>query len=102
MMNKFFEAFEDYCKSPGVDSGKAKSYARAIEYLCNYLKIDVIDRNAVIRIKAIEDSINDKNSALYKDLLSFLSGRRQSSYLSKGFVKAALKYFFEYCSKNVD
>ena len=58
----------------------------------------IINRDTIL----YRSRINDKNSALYKDLLSFLSGRRQSSYLSYGFIKAALKYFFEYCSKNVD
>ena len=38
-MQEFFKKFEDYCKTPGVDSGKARSYAKAIEYLCDYLKI---------------------------------------------------------------
>lgn len=33
MMKEFFIQFEEYCKTPGVDSGKARSYAKAIEYL---------------------------------------------------------------------
>ena len=97
-MRNFLKQFEDYCKTPGVDSGKARSYAFAIEYLCDYLKITVINNETASYIKSIEDSINNKNSFLYQDLLSFLTGRKQSSYLSKGYIKAALKYLFEYFS----
>ena len=46
-MQEFFRQFEDYCKTPGVDSGKARSYAKAIEYLCDYLKITEIDAQSV-------------------------------------------------------
>ncbi len=97
-MKTFLKQFEDYCKTPGIDSGKARSYAFAIEYLCDYLKITILDTKSVSYIKSIEDSINDKNSFLYQDLLSFLTSRRQSSYLSKGYIKAALKYLFKFFS----
>ena len=50
-MQEFFKKFEDYCKTPGVDSGKARSYAKAIEYLCDYLKITAIDIQSVSLIK---------------------------------------------------
>lgn len=77
-MEKFLAQFEEYCITPGVDSGKARSYAKAIEYLCDYLKISVINEETALRIHSIEDSIYDKNSEVYKDLLSFLSNRGQS------------------------
>ena len=95
-MEKFLVQFEEYCITPGVDSGKARSYAKAIEYLCDYLKISVINEETALRIRNIENSIHDKDSETYKDLLSFLSNRGQKSYLTKGFIKAALKYFFEF------
>ena len=44
----------------------------------------------------LEESIKEKNSSFYQGFLKFLSGRRQKSYLEKGFVSAALKYFFAY------
>ena len=53
-MQEFFRQFEDYCKTPGVDSGKARSYAKAIEYLCDYLKITAIDVQSVSSIKELE------------------------------------------------
>lgn len=95
-MEKFLAQFEEYCITPGVDSGKARSYTKAIEYLCDYLKISAINEETTLRIRSIENSIYDKNSEVYKDLLFFLSNRGQKSYLTKGFIKAALKYFFEF------
>ena len=95
-MQKFLADFEEYCITPGVESGKARSYAKAIEYLCDYINITVIDAAAIAYIKTIENDVKDKNSALYKDLLVFLSGRGQKSYLTKGWIRAALKHFFDF------
>lgn len=95
-MQNFLKKFEDFCKTPGIESGKSRSYANAIAYLCDYLKISVLDTKSISHIKSIQNEINDKNSALYKDLLSFLSSRNQKSYLSKGYIKAALKYLFDF------
>lgn len=95
-MQKFLADFEEYCITPGVESGKARSYAKAIEYLCDYLNITVIDAAAIAYIKTIENDVKDKNSTLYKDLLVFLSGRGQKSYLTKGWIRAALKHFFDF------
>lgn len=95
-MEKFLIQFEEYCKTPGVDSGKARSYAKAIKYLCDYLNISVLNKETVLRIRSIENDINDKDSKLYQDLLSFLSKRRQKSYLIGGFISAALRYLFEF------
>ena len=96
MFKEFFAEFEDYCKTPGVDSGKASSYAKAIKYLCEYLKITDIDVKSVALIKSLENDLYDKHSALYQNLLLFLIGRGQRSYLENGYVKASLKYFFAF------
>lgn len=96
MLNDFFLDFEEYCKTPGVDSGKARSYAKAIEYLCDFLKINEIDIQSIARIKSIESDIYNKSSILYQELLLFLVGRGQRSYLEKGYIKASLKYFFAF------
>ena len=100
-MKKFFAQFTDFCKTPGVDSNKAKSYSKAIEYLCDYLNITIIDVQAVEKIKSIEGYISDKNSAFYSELLNFLTERKQKSYLDNGFIRAALKPFFEFATRNV-
>lgn len=96
MLNEFFTEFEDYCKTPGIESGKARSYAKAIEYLCEYLKISEIDVQSISLIKSLEKDICDKNSSLYQSLLLFLIGRGQRSYLERGYIKASLKYFFAF------
>lgn len=96
MLNEFLSQFEDYCKTPGVDSGKARSYVKAIEYLCDYLKITDIDAQSVALIKSLEIDLNNKKSPLYQSLLLFLVGRGQKSYLEKGYIKASLKYFFAF------
>lgn len=95
-MQEFFLQFQEYCKTPGVDSGKARSYAKAIEYLCDYLKISIIDIQSVALIKSLENDICNRNSDIYKSFLLFLIGRGQRSYLENGYVKAALKYFFAF------
>ena len=100
MKTTLFEQFEEYCVTPGIDSGKASSYLRAIQYLCDYLNISKIDVQTVSVIKGIENAINDKNSWEYQNLLLFLKGRRQKSYLEGGFIKAALPYFFAFCKEN--
>lgn len=96
MMQEFLKEFEEYCKTPCVDSGKARSYANAIAYLCDYLKITAIDEQSVAYLKSVENNIKDKNSALYKSLLLFLAGRGQQSYLSKGWIRAGLSHFFKF------
>ena len=100
MNQSFFEQFKEYCITPNIDSGKASSYSRAIRYLCDYLNISYIDQHAITMLKGIENAINDKNSSEYGNLLAFLAGRRQKSYLEGGFIRAALPYFFAFCKKN--
>lgn len=95
-MEKFLAQFEEFCQTPGIESGKARSYAKAIEYLCDYLNITTIDSHAIARIRSIENVVKDKNSAFYGDLLLFLSIRGQKSYLSKGWIRAGLKHFFDF------
>lgn len=95
-MQNFERDFEEFCKSPGVDSGKARSYAKAVRYLCDYMEIYEMNDEAINKIKLIENNIKDKNSSFYRGLLKFLSDRRQKSYLEKGFISAALNYLFVY------
>lgn len=95
-METFEKDFEEFCKSPNIDSGKARSYAKAIQYICDYMGIHKINQESINKIISIENHISDKNSAFYKDLLMFLNGRRQSSYLEGGFIRAAIKYLYEY------
>lgn len=95
-MEEFLHKFEDYCKTPGVESGKARSYAKAIQYLCDYLGIIEITEESVSAIKELEYVIYDKHSEFYNNFLAFLINRGQKSYLENGYVKAALKYLFAF------
>lgn len=93
--------FESYCQTPGVPSGKARSYLKAIEYLCDYLEITSIDEKSIEKIKSIEQFLSNPNSEFYKSLLLFLSNRKQSSYLLNGFIKAALCYLYKFYELNM-
>ena len=95
-MRKLLSEFEKYCEKPGVTSNKASSYAKAIQYLCDYLDISVMDQQALDKIKAVENEINAKSGSVYSDLLLFLEKRRQKSYLENGFIRAALKPFYAF------
>lgn len=95
-MQNFEKDFEGFCKSPYVNSGKARSYVKAIRYLCDYMEIYEINDESINKIRLVEGDIKDKNSSFYQGLLVFLSGRRQRSYLENGFISAALKYLFVY------
>ena len=99
-MQNFEKEFEEFCKSPGIDSGKARSYVKAIRYLCDYMEIYEINDTTINEIGLVENSIKDKNSLFYRELLEFLNERRQKSYLEKGFISAALRYLFLYARKN--
>lgn len=95
-MNQFFIDFEEYCKSPRLNSNKAKSYANAIKYLCSFLNITTINEQAYLEFQQTSLLIKDKSSDFYNNLLDFLNNRTQSSYLLKGFIQAALSYFFRF------
>lgn len=95
-MQNFERDFEEFCKSPSIESGKARSYANAIRYLCDYMGISEMNMEAVNKIRQVESDIRDKESPFYHSLLDFLSTRRQKSYLEKGFISAAIKYLFSY------
>ena len=69
-MQEFFNQFEEYCKTPGVDSGKARSYAKAIEYLCDYLNITSIDAQSIALIKELE------NDAYWKGFCKILKTKK--------------------------
>ena len=99
-MRYTLEKFETFCTTPGVESGKARSYHNAIQYLCDFLNIKIIDEESVITIKSINKFVTDSNSDFYKNLLTFLKDRRQSSYLEKGYIRAALPQFFKFLNND--
>ena len=96
--------FYVYCKTPGIDSGKSQSYVNAIQYLCDFLGVHQINEQIVAKFRSLEVEIYRSNNATRIKLLTFLECRHQSSYLTGGFIRAALKYFYpfweEYKNKN--
>lgn len=95
-MNNLLSAFEIFCKTPGIESGKAQSYANAIQYLCDFLEIKQIDEQSVEKFKNLELHIYRANDEIRNNLLIFLERRNQKSYLTGGFIKAALNYFYPF------
>ena len=89
-LNVFLEEFEFFCTNH-VHSNKSISYKLAIKYICEFLNICVMNQDAYDLILKTRISLQDENSATYKKCLEFLTRRRQSSYLEKGFISAAVK-----------
>lgn len=102
-LEDFKKEFKIFCIDPhNPDSKKPGSYARAIEYLCVFLKKEYIDSETITLIKDKEDDIKNKQSDFYSQLKAFLKnrsqrdGKTQESYLENGFIRAAIPYLFEY------
>lgn len=93
------DEFVNYCETPGVGAtGKGTSYRNAIQYLCDYLGINVgtFSSDDLSLIKSKEKEISNSGSDFYKNLLTYLISRGRRSYLSSGFIRAALPYFYSY------
>ncbi len=89
--------FKKYCTEKyGSRTGTAVSYTNAIKYLFEYLHMENIDNESVLELRSIETNIRNTNSSLYKDILEFFVTRGQSSYIEKGFLKAAIPVLYEY------
>lgn len=93
--NNFLDDFEEYCTNEIV-SGKARSYKLAIKYLCDYLKITQFDNESIAKIENTANLLKDYNSSTYQEVLSFLTKRRQSSYLLKGRINAGVNQFLRF------
>ncbi len=98
-MDNFYNNFEIFCTVPGIKSGKAKSYANAIKYLCDFLQVSPLNSEFINNIDKISLKVSNKNCKFYQDFLSFLIKRNQGSYLSNGYVKAAIPQFKLFNSK---
>ena len=95
-LHNLLKSFYAYCKTPGIDSGKAQSYVNAIQYLCDFLGVYQINELIVAKFKSLEIEFSRSNNATRIKLLNFLERRRQSSYLTGGFIRAALRYFYPF------
>lgn len=98
--NTFEQKFVPFCETPGIDSGKARSYYLAIVYLAEYLNIHDLNKENVRLILGKEGDIRDGSCKFYLELLKWLELRHQKSYLAKGYIKAALPYFRDFVKQN--
>lgn len=93
--------FSDYCETPEVGAtGKGPSYENGIRYLCNYLGIDTqnISADDFNLIKSKEVFLRTRGSTFYDKFLSYLEKQHRTSYLTRGFIRAALPYFYKFCN----
>ena len=101
-MKEFVKSFRSYykkvfvSKETGKPTGTANSYAKAVEYLCLFLKIPKIDLSAINKLQKVEADIKNINSKLYKDFYKFLTERNAVSYLEKKFVSASFPKLYDF------
>ena len=98
----FLEGFADFCESPEFGkTGKGSSYVKAIQYLCDFLNINLqsFTKDDLAIIKSHENDISSKHCDFYNDLLIDLENKNHRSYLASGYIKAALPYFYAFCEK---
>lgn len=94
-IDRILDDFEEYCTNQIV-SGKARSYKLAIKYLCDYLKITQFDNESIAKIESTANVLKDYNSSTYNEVLEFLTRRRRSSYLLKGWINAGVNQFLRF------
>ena len=101
-LQEFILKFRQYCRQKyPSDSGTALSYTNAIKYLFDFMGADDIDSELIIEIKSLEPDIRNVNSVFYGELADYFEGTGRSSYLEKGFLKAALQVLFNYSETDV-
>ena len=91
--NTFEQQFVPFCETPGIKSGKAKSYYKAIKYLAEYLNMNAINNENARIILSKENEVHDKASNFYLQLLNWLILQKRGSYLANGYISAALPLF---------
>ena len=98
----FLTGFAEYCTDPiQGETGKGISYEKAIQYLCEFLNIDLnsFTKEDLALIKSKENDIKTKYSDFYNAVYIDFQNKGRLSYLKSGYVQAALPYFYEFCEK---
>lgn len=94
---KFISNYKAFCESKfGSQTGTATSYANAIKYLFDYLGFDKVDETAILTVKSLEPDIRDKHCVFYNSILDEFASNGRSSYIEKGFLKAAIPALYEF------
>lgn len=91
--NTFEQQFVSYCEIPGIRSGKARSYYLAIRYLAEYLNLPDLGHGRAYKITDHEEDIKDRGSNFYRQLEQWLERHGRKSYLTNGYISAAMKLF---------
>ena len=98
----FLDGFADFCVTPEIGrTGKGKSYEKAIQYLCEFLNIDLnsFTKEDLALIKSKENDIKTKYSDFYNAVYIDFQNKGRLSYLTSGYIQAALPYFYEFCNQ---
>ena len=98
----FLDGFADFCVTPEIGrTGKRKSYEKSIQYLCEFLNIDLnsFTKEDLALIKSKENDIKTKYSDFYNAVYIDFQNKGRLSYLKSGYVQAALPYFYEFCNQ---
>lgn len=93
----FISSFTIYCQQRfPTKTGTATSYKNAIKYFLNFMNSTEVTCETILEIKSLEPDIRDSSSILYGALEEFFRSTNRYSYLSKGFLKAALPVLFQF------
>lgn len=75
------------------DSMESDNIDFAVTYELNY--IDLL-KESIVKIENTANVLKDYNSITYKEVLAFLTKRRQPSYLLKGWINAGVNQFLRF------
>ncbi len=99
LIDEFISKFKTYCQQRfPSETGTATSYTNAVKYLFEFMNASSVSHTLIWEVRSLEPDIRDANSILYNELNAFFSSTGRSSYLRKGFLKAALPVLFEFGS----
>lgn len=99
-IEEFISNYKAFCESKfGSRTGTATSYANALKYLFEYLGFNKVDETAVLTVKSLDPDIRDKHRVFYNSILDEFSSKGRSSYVEKGFLKAAIPALYEFLNE---
>lgn len=100
-IEEFISNYKAFCESKfGSRTGTATSYANALKYLFEYLGFNKVDETAVLTVKSLDPDIRDKHCVFYNSILDEFSSKGRSSYVEKGFLKAAIPALYEFLNEH--
>lgn len=100
-IEEFVSNYKAFCESKfGNRTGTATSYANALKYLFKYLCFNKVDETAVLTVKSLDPDIRDKHCVFYDSILDEFSSKGRSSYIEKGFLKAAIPALYEFLNEH--